>query len=73
MENPVKIDDLGVPLFQETIIWEWVKIEVQPQVLFWYLPKSKAGKTTLLGLSLSHTHVGKCGNRTGDYNWDTGG
>jgi len=23
MENPIKIDDLGVPLFLETSIWDW--------------------------------------------------
>ena len=23
MENPIKMDDLGVPLFLETPIWHW--------------------------------------------------
>ena len=31
MENPIKIDDLGVPLFLETSIWIrlWVRLDCQ--------------------------------------------
>ena len=27
MENPIKEDDLGVPLFQETTIWRFVHVK----------------------------------------------
>ena len=26
MENPIQMDDLGVPLFSETLIWNFIEI-----------------------------------------------
>ena len=34
MENPTEMDDLGVPLFSETSIWLWLKID-DPQIDGW--------------------------------------
>ena len=32
MENPMKMDDLGVPLFQETSIWGFLKMGVPQNI-----------------------------------------
>ena len=36
-ENPTKIDDLGVPLFQETPIWVMSMSTIEPSIRYHYL------------------------------------
>ena len=33
MENPIKVDDLGVPPFQETSIYRWISMKSTIQLL----------------------------------------
>ena len=34
MENPIKMDDLGVPLFLETPIWQFLEFRTDPRIFF---------------------------------------
>ena len=35
MENPIKMDDLALPLFSETPIWRQMKPDFYPR-MFWF-------------------------------------
>ena len=38
LENPIKMDDLGVPLFQETSIWSWESWIIQKNASDYVIP-----------------------------------
>jgi len=59
MENPIEMDDLGVPLFSEASIWKFLKILVHNNHEFFLLKMIKTW-----GVKWGYHHLRKHLNRT---------